>query len=132
MSDIYKRLVELKNSSGMSGTQLATMFGISSTSFTDWRKGKGKPSVETLTKFAEYFNVSMDWIVFGKETIKSPVEELEFSISEEDKLLLKKYHYLTPELQAQVLAYIDGILSVISSTTPPQTKSNIEKERLSS
>lgn len=132
MSDIYKRLVELKNSSGMSGTQLATMFGISSTSFTDWGKGKGKPSVETLTKFAEYFNVSMDWIVFGKETIKSPVEELEFSISEEDKLLLKKYHYLTPELQAQVLAYIDGILSVISSTTPPKTKSNIEKERLSS
>ena len=116
----------------MSGTQLATMFGISSTSFTDWGKGKGKPSVETLTKLAEYFNVSMDWIVFGKETIKSPVEELEFSISEEDKLLLKKYHYLTPELQAQVLAYIDGILSVISSTTPPQTKSNIEKERLSS
>ena len=95
MSQLIDRLTYLRKQSGMPSNELTQFFQISKTSFTDWNKGKGKPSIDTLIKFAEYFNVSMDWIVFGIEPMSR--DDLDFSntITVEEFQLLKKYRSLT-------------------------------------
>ena len=111
MSQLIDRLTYLRKQSGMTSNELTQFFQISKTSFTDWNKGKGKPSIDTLIKFAEYFNVSMDGIVFGIEPMSR--DDLDFSntITVEEFQLLKKYRSLNKDLQGRAIAYIDGMIA---------------------
>lgn len=87
MSDTISRLYELMEKKGIKATPLSKELGIPSSSFPDWKKGKASPSLKALMQFSEYFDVSLDYLVYGKE--HSSV--LEFSsINKEDKELLEK------------------------------------------
>ena len=110
MSTFLERTKELIGKSGITEKQLTAELGISNSSFTDWRKGKGKPSLETVVKISDYFHVSIDYLVRGKE-FDEP-KKLDFSNSKDEELL-SKFHELTPELRERLLAYMDGMLSVI-------------------
>ena len=96
--------------------------GISNSSFTDWKKGKGHPSLETVKKIADYFNVSIDYLVNGEEFSGAIV--LDFSNSE-DKELLDKFHALSPELRAKLLGYIDGMLAAMPKTDNSEERLSI-------
>ena len=61
MSTILERLIMLQEQSGMNQKQLQKELGLSNSAFSDWKKGKGRPSVEALVRFSEFFGVSMDW-----------------------------------------------------------------------
>ncbi len=113
MSALLDRVKELMDQSGIKAKQLTTELGISNSSFTDWGKGKGSPSLDTVTKIADYFNVSIDYLVRGGECIKP--KQLDFS-SQMDKELLDKFHSLTPDLREKLLGYIDGMLAVMPKT----------------
>ena len=65
MSTILERLIMLQEQSGMNQKQLQKELGLSNSAFSDWKKGKGRPSVEALVRFSEFFGVSMDWLAFG-------------------------------------------------------------------
>ena len=73
MSDLLDRLNKLKDDSGMNAKQLTTALGLSSTSFTDWNKGKGSPSLDAVIKFAEYFNVSTDFLILVGTNLSLPL-----------------------------------------------------------
>ena len=105
---LLDRMKALMEDEGIKARQLTEELGISNSSFTDWNKGKGSPSVAVLTKFATRFGVSLDYLVFGKE------HELEFS-NKEDRELLAKFHSLPSEYQKQILGYIDGMHMVLSA-----------------
>ena len=106
MSTLLERMKTIMDNEGIKPKQLTTELGISGSSFTDWSKGKGSPSVQVLSKFSQYFNVSLDYLVFGE------TKTLEFSNSK-DKELLTKFHSLTPECQLKLLGYIDGMLAAL-------------------
>lgn len=109
-SFLLDNIWELLNKNNISGKQLCRELGISNSSFTDWKKGKGRPSLETVSKIADYFNVSIDQLVYGSET---PVaSQMDFS-SPEDQELLDKFHSLPLELRSKVLSYIDGMLAAL-------------------
>ena len=107
MSTLLNRMKSIMEKEGIKPKQLTEEFGISNSSFTDWSKGKGNPSVAVLAKFATRFNVSLDYLVFGKD---SSEESLEFS-NPEDKTLLAKFHSLPIDSQLKLLGYIDGMLA---------------------
>lgn len=118
MQDILLRLKSLMEQKGINAKQLTTEIGISNSSFTDWNKGKGKPAAETLIKFAKYFNVSLDWLLLGKE------QSLILEISNtKDQELLDKFHQLTPELQTGLLMYMDGLLAAMPHSDQEQSSS---------
>lgn len=116
MSALLDRIKELMNQSGVKAKQLTTELGISNSSFTDWSKGKGSPSLDTVTKIADYFQVSIDYLVRGEEF--SEPKSLEYSSFTNfmDKELLDKFHSLTPELQEKLLGYVDGMLAAMPKT----------------
>lgn len=108
---ILERLFELIETAGTTPSAVTKELGISISSFTDWKKGKGKPSIETLIKLADYFDVSLDWLVLGKE---KPIT-LDLSNSS-DASFLSKLHLLSPSLQDRLLVYMDGMLAAQASS----------------
>lgn len=121
MDTLLDRVITLMEKSNIKAAQLTAELGISTSSFTDWKKGKGKPSLDAVIKFSDYFHVSIDYLVHGKEFKQS--DNLEFSNSRDGEFL-NKLHMLSPELQDKLLYYMDGMIAAMPSN-------EIEEKRLS-
>lgn len=112
---IVDRLIGLMDERNLKPAQMTRELGISGSSFTDWKKGKGSPSLEIVVKFADYFNVSLDYIVRGEDFKHSSSNNfLEFSNMREHQCL-KKFRKLTPDLQDKLLIYADGMIAAMPS-----------------
>jgi len=121
MSDLLKRIYELMEQKELKPTQLAKELGLSVSTFTDWRKGKGSPSLNAVIQFSEYFGVSIDYLVYGGS---KKVVRMEIS-NREDASLLESFHKLTPELRLKAIGYIEGM-----AATMPEP--DLKQEKLSS
>lgn len=73
MSDLYKTILSLCQSRNINITQMCKESGASRASLTDLKMGRKQSlSAETLTKIANYFGVSVDYLLNGEKE-KSPV-----------------------------------------------------------
>jgi len=72
LAESGKRLKELRNKKGKAYTQekVAEEVGISREYLNRLEAGKKGCSVDLLVIFAQYYNVTMDYITYGKEGIK--------------------------------------------------------------
>lgn len=62
------RLKELREAKGLSQTQLANELGISQQAYARYEKGDRKPKISTLIKLADYFDVSVDYLIGHEKT----------------------------------------------------------------
>jgi len=58
-----KNLVDLRKENNTTQKSLALHLGISQGNLCDWEKGRSEPDISTLVKIANYFNVSIDYLV---------------------------------------------------------------------
>jgi len=65
MEIVGQRLRALRESVGLSQNKLAGMIGTRQSSINRYENGQSTPSVQTLLWYADYFDVSMDYI-FGR------------------------------------------------------------------
>ena len=65
--EVGTRLVMLRMQRGIPQFKVAEMLGISAPSLCAWETGKHQASYSGLTWYAEYFHVSLDWILLGKK-----------------------------------------------------------------
>lgn len=56
-------LIELNNDTP---THVLKKLELSTNSISEWKKGKGRPSTDAIVKFAQYYNVSTDYLLLGK------------------------------------------------------------------
>ena len=100
----WNKLIELCNSKGLKPNQVGKELGISSASFTKWKNGT-MPNVEMLIKLAEFFNVSLDYLVFGTEISQQKVSNNEgLLITDKNEcMLIQHYRALHYAKQIQVL-----------------------------
>lgn len=77
--DVIQRIINLMKQKGLTAKRLTVEAGLSSSAITEWKKGKSKPSAKSLQKLADYFHVSTDYLLTGKEPKKSspPVDKTE-------------------------------------------------------
>ena len=71
--DFYERYLELCKENGYGKTTAALKIGIPKSTASEWSRGH-VPSVETITKLANLFGVSVDYLL-GKTEIKNPPEQ---------------------------------------------------------
>ena len=67
MYEIYAKLRDLK---GVTDYQVAKETGLGRATFTDMKRGDHRPSISTIKKLADYFGVSVDYMMTGKDTEK--------------------------------------------------------------
>ena len=74
MNVLGPRLQELRKSHGLKAEQLADILGVNRRTFVYYESGEREPSVEQLGLLADYFHVSVDYLV-GRTPVKSGMVE---------------------------------------------------------
>lgn len=85
--------------------ELAKDIGISVAAFSDWRRGKARPNIETVVNIAEYFHVSIDYLVYGTSA------DSIYNNSDLSAIAITKFSSLNTFNQIMAAAYIDGLLA---------------------
>lgn len=98
MTVFLYNVTQLIKQAGISKNKLLTDLGLNKNSFVNWEKRDTVPSGDTLTKIAEYFNVSTDYLL-GNE----PQEEPALDETESKILLLARRTKDLPEADRQKL-----------------------------
>lgn len=96
-----ERLKELRTARELRQSDMANYLKIDRTTYVKYENGASEPPLATLIQIAEYFNVSVDYIV-GKNNVNLPENEM---------TLLKIFRQLTDTGQAAALGAVAGILS---------------------
>lgn len=78
----FERYSELCKSAGETPNSVAKIIGASSGSVTAWKNGT-EPRYSTVAKIADYFDVSVDYLL-GKENKKAPTISGERSVSDDE------------------------------------------------
>lgn len=113
--DVVDRLNLLQEQSGMNKKELTKVIGIGHNAFTAWNKGETKPGLKPLIKIAQYFNVSLDWLVFGDNAPDNDLKnviKIDFDNSMEEKLI-KKFRELPNYCKINLLSYLEGMLDAL-------------------
>ena len=94
-NNIGNRIKKIRNEHDLSQIELAEMLSISQASIGHYENGKRKPPIKILIKLSKIGNVSLDWIIKGKQstpptTLKSNTvndSSNEYNTSEYEKLI---------------------------------------------
>lgn len=70
--EFQQRLYELRRKAGLSQEGLADLVGVSRQAVQKWEAGTSKPDLENLAALAGYFQVSLDYLITGKEPERVP------------------------------------------------------------
>lgn len=65
-----KGLKEIRKSKRLNQLKVATDLNISRESISYYENGKREPSLDLLVKMSGYFNVSINYLITGKEFVK--------------------------------------------------------------
>ena len=64
MYEIFAKLLEER---GVTAYKVSKATGIAGSTFSDWKSGRCTPKQDKLQKIADYFGVSVDFLITGKE-----------------------------------------------------------------
>ena len=87
------KLRELRTQNHISQDRLAKELNVGRTTITNYESGESKPDIEMVKKIANYFNVSIDYLLYNEQQ-KEP-ENIEFK---------KEYNFT--EKQEEILEYV--------------------------
>lgn len=98
------KLKELRNKEGISQSALGKALNMSQQGIAKWETGSTSPNPEMLRKIADYFNVSVDYLLGNTDIKKDPSED-------EDKITFDDFtwamneeaHELTEEEKEKLL-----------------------------
>lgn len=82
------RLRNLRIEKNLTGEQLANAIGVKKTTISTWENGKAFPEIGTLIKLANYFDVSIDYIL-GRNNATSNDKTILDNLSESNLKKLK-------------------------------------------
>ena len=70
--DFRERLFDLRRQAGLSQEELANLVNVTRQAVQKWEAGASRPDMDNLVSLAEYFQVSLDYLVMGKEAAPPP------------------------------------------------------------
>ncbi len=109
MWEIFEKLCELKN---VSAYRVAQDTGVTTATLSNWKSGKYTPKQDKMQKLADYFGVSVDYLMTGEEpklTGFPEQAELLVKIRNDKRLFsaIEKYYALSDRQKEHVLDLID-------------------------
>ena len=100
---------DLRKSKGLSQAELARIINVDQTAVSKWELGKSFPDMEIAIRVADYFGVSVDYLL-GRDTQKEkPATINDDELSALDKELIHLMTSLTPEEAVQARAFVQGL-----------------------
>lgn len=103
---ITNRIFYLLDEKKISQSELARMLGIRQSTISGWRLKKNEPEAELLEPIAQALNVSLLWLITGKE--------LPLPILPEEQKLLQYYNSSNQDGKGRILEYAKFISELYS------------------
>ncbi|MBD5143827.1 MAG: helix-turn-helix domain-containing protein [Ruminococcus sp.] len=118
---IGEKLRELRNAKGITADVLCKELNITVGSYRNYERNDRNPPYETLIKIADYYNVTLDYLL-GRE----PKKEKPYHLGLE-KGIKEAYLSLPKEVRAQILqAMLDAVMSYQEDELEEQKKGDDE------
>ena len=102
-----ERLKSLRKQNKMTQADLAQVLNYGYTAISNYESGRNEPSISDLKKIAQYFDVSMDYLLCVND-IKNPYAEA--SENEPDEEFIRIFSQLSYDERTQVKNYMSFIL----------------------
>ncbi len=106
---LSERLKILRNEKKLSQRELANKLNISNGTIAMYETNKRQPDNETLTKIADFFNVSIDYLLGRTDIKNTPTVDEEFSVilnNEELLVAFKDLMNLSDSDKQEIINYI--------------------------
>ncbi len=100
------KIKELRLSKGVSQQKVADFLNVSQQAYANYESGKRKPEYDLLLRLADFFDVSVDYILGRTDTKKAPASKRD----EREEEFVEMFKHLNPEQQDLVIAQLKGIL----------------------
>ena len=114
--EFSENLRYLRNSRQFTQKKLASILGLSTNCVCEWEKGRSEPSISTIKKIADLFEVSSDYLLgleddFGARTAASTSSHSPRSdeLTQKEKALLEAFKKLLPETQDFLLRTAESL-----------------------
>lgn len=65
MYEVFEQLLQKK---GVSSYKVAKEAGVTQTALSNWKSGRSTPTAKTLQKIADYFGVTIDYLMTGNDS----------------------------------------------------------------
>ena len=76
-----ERLKELRTAQKLTQQQMADYLGVDRTTYVKYETDKSEPTFDTLQKLADYFGVTVDFLM-GRDTIEKPAATMDDELNE--------------------------------------------------
>ena len=76
-----ERLKELRTAQKLTQQQMADYLGVDRTNYVKYETDKSEPTFDTLQKLADYFGVTVDFLM-GRDTIEKPAATMDDELNE--------------------------------------------------
>lgn len=115
--EFSETLKYLRNSTQCTQKKLAEYLGLSANTVCEWEKNRSEPSIQTIRKLAEYFDVSADYLLgleddFGARTATAPTV-MGDNYSPEERQLIEGYQ----KLNTHSKKYLQDTLKMLLETS---------------
>ena len=108
---MYEIFVDLLQKNNLTPYQFSKKAGVPQSSLSDWKCGKSTPKQDKLKKIADFFGVSVDYLMTGEEKEKTPpVGEV---LTEGEQMLIDLFRKVPEDKQQMVLGMIKAALGGI-------------------
>ncbi len=102
------RLKELRTEKKITQKDFAAILGVPSNTYNQWENGRREPDCESLSKIADYFGVTIDYLIGHETATFSESANVQRPIN---SVTPAKYDLLDEIDKAKVDAYIEGLLA---------------------
>ena len=87
---IGQRIKELRESKGLTQSQLAELLSFSDKAISKWEKGGNEPDLKTLVEMSKIFNVTLDYLLTGETVLTETdsISKIELACREDNIALL--------------------------------------------
>lgn len=86
----YENYAKLKEAKGVNDFAVSKATGIAPATMSDWKNGRTEPKIDKLQKIADYFNVSIEYLMTGKDTEKVSDSGKKYYFSDETAELAQR------------------------------------------
>lgn len=112
MIDISKKIKDLRLEKGLKQKDVASAINIATNTLSQFENNKGRPSLEVLSLLADFFEVSVDYLIgreddFGNVVVQNAGDIKNLSLNEEE--LLEAYKHLNFFEQEAILIQVKAL-----------------------
>jgi len=111
-----KKLKCLREKRGMKQAELGNFLNYGSTAISNYEKGRNEPSMSDLCKLADFFDVSVDFMI-GREERKSETDEMFKTLDTDELRFLDIYKSLDRDNKAMLRKFAVFLKSDIKQAT---------------